>query len=139
MSPKPARRVEGTTIWFCTKHNGGTFGVVQSPDITNERGIPTRHLFETDEDLEMHKKYACSFVSKSETRQLRRPQQQMVDMTPVLNKKTQKPALDSWGEPIMEGGYPLRDEEGHTVWHYVVTDEKEVHVATQPIFTISED
>src|ERR1700745_2061994 len=98
----PAKRVEGTTIWFCTKHDGGAFGVVQSPDITNERGLPIRHAFETDEDLEMHKKDACSFLSNPETRQLRRPQQQMVGMMPVLNKKTQKPALDSWGKPIME-------------------------------------
>ena len=81
------KRVEGKTIWFCTKHDGGYFGVVQSSDITNERGIPIRHAFDTDEDLEMHKKYVCSFVSKCETRQLRRPQQQMVAMTPKLNRK----------------------------------------------------
>jgi hypothetical protein len=134
-----AKRVEGTTIWFCTNHDGGCFGVVQSPDVTNERGVPIRHAFETGEDLEMHKKYACSFVSKSETRQVRRPQQQMVAMTPMRDKKTRKPALNKKGEVIMEGGYPLRDEEGHTVWHYIVTGEKEVHVAAQPIFTISED
>jgi hypothetical protein len=135
----PAKRVEGTTIWFCTKHDGGAFGVVQSPDITNERGVPIRHAFETDEDLEMHKKYACSFVSKSETRQVRHPQQQMVAMKPVLDKKTRKPVLKSKGEVIMEDVTPLRDEAGHTVWHYVVTGEKEIHVATQLRFTISGD
>ncbi len=127
------KRVEGKTIWFCTKHDGGCFGVVQSSDITNERGIPIRHAFDTDEDLEIHKKYVCSFVSKCETRQLRRPQQQMVAMTPKLNRKG-KPILDERGSPIMEGGYPLRDEEEHTVWHYIVTGEKEIHVATEVNF-----
>ena len=34
----------------------------------------------------------------------------------------------------MEGGYPLRDEEEHTVWHYIVTAEKEIHVATEVNF-----
>jgi hypothetical protein len=130
----PGNRVEGTTIWFCTKHDGGCFGVVQSPDITDERGVPIRHAFETDEDLEMHRKYACSFVSKSEVRQIRHPQQQMVAMTPVLDKKTRKPLLNKKGEVVMEGGTPLLDEEGRRVFHYVVTGEREIHIATEVNF-----
>jgi hypothetical protein len=133
-----AKRVEGKTVWFCTRQKGGCFGIVQSPDVTDERGCPIRHAFETDEDLEMHETYACSFVSKSETRKIRHPQQQMLSMTPKLDKK-RKPILNQDGEQIMEGGYPLRNEKGHTVWHYVVTGEKERYVATQPRFTISRD